>query len=228
MRLRLFLFAAVASVAIATAAQTPIDVQAVKELVPNGTLATCNYAPVAAEAPFFAKLAAKERANDSLFGGKYTMHGKTGAYVSWFGIVRGITPPAQTGGDVTLLAQHHFFDGETDCHIMLVAKSGDGDFVATLKMDPAAIPPLALVRVYGKVISEKNKVPEVAVQYIRVWPWMTFTFTDLAGDDHSNPRWQKYASVKYSDKLYVPYPKENYYRAVLGDPADFGLNLKPE
>ena len=41
---------------------------------------------------------------------------------------------AQTGGDVTLLVQHHFFDGMTDCHIMLVAKSGDGDFVAKLKV----------------------------------------------------------------------------------------------
>ncbi|MGD0629831.1 MAG: hypothetical protein ABR987_10780 [Terracidiphilus sp.] len=227
MRLASLLFVAAGAFAATGAAQTPMDVEVVKQLVPNGTLATCGYSPVATESRFFGKLANNEKANDSLFG-KYTIHGKTGKYVSWYGIVRGITPSAETGGDVTLLVQHHFFDGETDCHIMLVAKSGDGDFLARLKLNPAEIPALALVRVYGKVTAEKSKVPEVAVEYVRVWPWMTFTFTDLAGEDHSNPRWQKYASVKYPDKLYVPYPKENYYRAALGDPADFGLKLKPE
>lgn len=209
------------------AAQTPMDVQPVKKLVPNGTLATCSYTPIAQEAPFFKQLSDSEKANDTLFA-KYTMHGKKGTYVAWFGVVRGITPAAQPGGDITLLVQQHFFDGMTDCHIMLVAKSGDGDFRATLKADPASIPALALVRIYGKVTGENDKVPEVAVDYMRVWPWMTFTFTDLAGDDHSNPRWAQYSHVKPGARIYVPYPNENYYRAVLGDPAEFGLNLKLE
>jgi hypothetical protein len=214
--------------AIYAAAQTPIDVQPVKKLKPSDTLATCEYRPLASEAPFFARLSDPEKTNDTAFGGNYTMHGKTGASVAWFGIVRGITPPAEKGDDVTLVVQHHFFDGMTDCHIMLVAKSGDGDFVAKLQVDPSQIPALALVRIYGRVRSEKARVPEVAVDYIRVWPWMTFTFTDLAGEDHSNPRWQKYSKVRPSDRIYVPYPNENYYLNVLGDPADFGLNLLPE
>jgi hypothetical protein len=209
-------------------AQTPMDVQPVKELKPTGSLGTCSYRPAAAEAPFFARLSDKEKTNDTAFGGNYTMHGKTGTLVSWFGIVRGITPAAQAGGELTLLVQHHFFDGMTDCHIMLVAKTGDGDFTARLKADPAQIPALALVRVYGRVIGEKARVPEVQVEYIRVWPWMTFTFTDLAGEDHSNPHWQKYSKVKSGDEIYVPYPTENYYLNVLGDPADFGLNLREE
>jgi hypothetical protein len=209
-------------------AQTPIDVQPVKELKPTGTLATCSYSPTAAEKAFYSRLSNQEKTNDTAFGGNYTMHGKTGAEVAWFGIVRGITPPAQQGGEVTLLVQHHFFDGETDCHIMLVAKSGDGDFLARLKVDPAKIPALALVRIYGKVTGEPARVPEVTVEYIRVWPWMTFTFTDIAGKDHSNPRWQKYSSVKPSEDIYVPYPNQNYYLNVLGDPADFGLNLRPD
>jgi hypothetical protein len=57
---------------------------------------------------------------------------------------------------------------------------------------------------------------------------MTFTFTDLAGVDHSNPRWQKYSHVQLGDRIYDPYPDKNYYINVLGDPSDFGLNLKPE
>ena len=111
---------------------------------------------------------------------------------------------------------------------MLVGKGGDGDFRATLNVDPAKIPALALVRAYGKVVEDKDNVPTVTVDYIRVWPWMTFTFTDLSGADHSNPRWQQYSGVKPSDRVYVPYPKEKYYRLVLGDPSEFGLNLKSE
>lgn len=48
---------------------------------------------------------------------------------------------------------------------MLVAKSGDGDFQALLKVDPAIIPALALVRVYGRVTAEKDKAPKIAVEY---------------------------------------------------------------
>jgi len=228
MRFPVLALAVIGALATIAVAQTPMDVQPVKELKPTGTLGTCAYRPIAAEAPFFARLSDKEKTNDAAFGGNYSMHGKTGKSVAWFGIVRGITPPAQAGGDVTLLVQHHFFDGLSDCHIMLVAKTGDGDFVARLKVDPSAIPALALVRIYGTVTDEKARVPEVRVDYVRVWPWMTFTFTDLAGEDHSNPRWQKFSKVKPSDDIYVPYPKESYYLNVLGDPADFGLNLRPE
>jgi hypothetical protein len=228
MRLPALALAAIGALSVAAPSQTPMDVRPVKEFKPTGTLGTCSYSPVAAEVPFFARLDSQEKANDTAFGGNYTMHGKTGAYVAWFGIVRGITPAAQPSGDVTLLVQLHFFDGLTDCHIMLVAKTGDGDFLARLKVDPAKIPALSLVRINGKVVSESARVPEVEVEYIRVWPWMTFTFTDIAGEDHSNPRWQKYSSVKPGDDIYVPYPHENYYLNVLGDPAVFGGNLKPE
>jgi hypothetical protein len=205
-----------------------MDIQPVKDLKPTGTLATCMYSPVAQEAPFLSRLDKKEKINDPLFNGPCTIHKKAGKAVAWFGIVRGITPPAQAGGEVSLLVQHHFFDGMTDCHIMLLSKSGDVDFVAKLKIDPAAIPPLSLVRIYGKVSSERDGVPEVLADYIRVWPWLTFTFTDLGGADHSNPRWQHYSRVTPSDRIYKPYPDRNYYLTVLGDPADFGLNLKPE
>lgn len=202
-----------------------MDVETAKDLVPNGTLATCGYPPVEREAPFLKHVGPSEVANDTMFG-KFTMHGKTGKEVAWLGIVRGIRPASGPEGEVTLLVQHHFFDGLTDCHIMMVGKSGDGDFLAKLKVDPNAIPALSLVRIYGKVTREENKVPLVAVEYVRVWPWMAFTFTDLSGDDHSNPKWLTAAPAKLSDKWYGPYPKEGYYRAVLGDPVNFGLNLK--
>jgi hypothetical protein len=227
MRTHSFALATLCALTLCAAAQTPIDIQPIKDLRPNGTLATCNYRPIAAEAPYFGRLTNDEKTNAAGFGQDYTMHGKAGTYVSWFGIVRGISL-AQNDREVTLLAQHHYFDGMTDCHIMLVAKTGDGDFEAKLKVDPAKIPALALVRVYGKVTREENGVPEVAVDYIRVWPWLTFTFTDLAGPDHSNPRWWQAAQVKPGDQIYMPYPNQNYYLKVLGDPAEFGVNFKAD
>jgi len=52
-----------------------------------------------------------------------------------------------------------------------------------------------LVRIYGTVTGEKLSVPEVRVDYIRVWPWRTFNFMDLTGNDHTNPRWRKVSKV---------------------------------
>ena len=97
MRLPAFALAAIGALAVAAPAQTPMDVQSVKELKPTGALGTCAYRPVAAEAPFFARLSDKEKSNDTAFGGNYTMHGKTGTYVAWFGIVRGITAAGAAG-----------------------------------------------------------------------------------------------------------------------------------
>ena len=218
--------AALVVFAAAVTAQTPIEVQPVKELKPTGSLGTCSYKPTEAESAFFARLSNAEKTNGGMLQ-RYSIHGKTGTYVAWFGIVRGITAAAEPGGDVTLLIQHQYFDGETDCHIMLVQWTGDGDFTAKLKVDPAAIPALSLVRVYGTITGEKHGVPEVRVDYIRVWPWRTFNFMDLTGNDHTNPRWRKSSQVSGMN-VYNPYPKDDYYFTLLGDPADFGLNLRAE
>ncbi len=218
--------AALVVFAAAVTAQTPIEVQPVKELEPTGSLGTCGYKPTEAESPFFARLSNAEKTNGGMLQ-RYSIHGKTGTYVAWFGIVRGITAAAEPGGGVTLLIQHQYFDGETDCHIMLVQWTGDGDFTAKLKVDPSAIPALSLVRVYGSITGEKHSVPEVQVDYIRVWPWRMFNFMDLTGNDHTNPRWRKSSQVSGMN-VYNPYPKDDYYFTLLGDPADFGLNLRPE
>lgn len=217
--------AAAAMIAAQTPVQTPMDVQPVVDLKPTGSLATCVYKPVAQEAPFSNRLSDDEKTNGSMMQ-SYSIRGKTGKRVAWFGIVRGITRPKESGGPTTLLVEHKYFDGMTDCHIMLVQWTGGGDFTAKLKVDPSAVPALALVRVYGMVTGEAAGVPEVKVDYIRVWPWMTFTFMDLTGNDHTNPRWKKYADLGSSGNVYDPYPNQNYYFHVLGDPADFGLSLR--
>jgi hypothetical protein len=199
-------------------AQTPVDVQPVKKLIPTGTLGTCGYQPTAKEAPFYNKLESKERVTGSMFQA-YDIHKESNHYVAWFGVVRGVK--TDSNGTTTLLLEQKFFDGMTDCHIMLVSREGGGDFNAVVDRPEAPIPPLTLVRVYGRVSSEKNGLPQIDAQFLRLWPWLTFTFTDLGpGEDHTNPRWAAYCKI-CKGRIYNPYPDENYYLNVLGDPKDF-------
>jgi len=158
---------------------TVIETEKVKELKPTGSLGTCSYAPAAAEKPYFSRLPKSEVVTGS-FMEPYSIHNKKSINVSWFAIVRGITPEPDSDKRFTLLLEHKFFDGMTDCHIMLVSVAGGGDFRATVETDGAqSIPALALVRVYGVVTKEEGGVPTVTADYIRVWPWHTFTLTDL-------------------------------------------------
>ena len=201
-------------------AQTPIDIQPVKELKPTGSLGTCSYKPTDKETPFFQKLEQKERTTGS-FLESYTIHGKEKKYVSWFGIVRGVAD-TQKDGTYRLLVEHKFFDGMTDCHIMMVSQSSSGDFHVTLNPGGETIPPLVLLRIYGTVVEETNGQPQLAAEYVRVWPWLTFTFTDLGAADQGNPQWKKCCRLCKGGKVYGPYPDKNYYLNVLGDPKDFG------
>jgi len=210
--------------AAGSSGQTPIEIQAIKELKRTNTLGTCGYSPTNMEKPIYGRLSTEDQATGS-FMAPYTIHKKEGKFVSWFGIVRGISVNQQEGNKITLLLEHKYFDGLTDCHIMMVSQSGSGDFSASLTSNAESIPSLALVRVYGKVLDEKNEIPLVAVEYIRIWPWLTFTLTDLGAEDHTNPRWAKYCKPCKGGRIYNPYPNKDYYLKILGDPKDFGLNL---
>jgi hypothetical protein len=93
--------------------------------------------------------------------------------------------------------------------------------VARLASSGENVPLLSLVRLYGTVTEEENGVPQVSADYVRVWPWLTFTFTDLGPGDHSNPEWEKYCKICKGGRIYKPYPTQDYYQEVLGDPKDF-------
>jgi hypothetical protein len=225
LRLALILSTALFAATLATA-QTPIDIQPAKQLERTNTLGTCGYQPTAKEKPFFSKLATDEKITGSAFVGPYKLQGRKDKYVSWFAIVRGISPADGKSNTFHVLLEQKHFDGATDCHIMLVAFTGSGDFRATLQGDPGSIPPLSLVRVYGRVVTEESNVPEIAVEYIRVWPWLSFTFTDLGSEDHTNPRWAEFCTVCKKDaRIYNPFPKPAYFQSILGDPNLFGLHL---
>jgi len=203
----------------ATVAQTPFAVEAVKPLQRTGSLSTCSYSPRSEEKPFFAKLSNKEVVTGS-FAAPYDIHSRNDQYVSWYGIVRGISKIAGTGDRWQLLVQHKYFDGMTDCHIMLVSISGSGDFRINLEAKAVNIPALALIRVYGTV-KQENGTPVIQAEFVRVWPWMTFTFTDLGAEDKTNPRWKKVCRICRTARIYQPYPDEKYYRDALGDLTDY-------
>jgi hypothetical protein len=170
------------------------------------------------------KLPSNERATGS-FMEAYDIHKENKQYVSWFGVVRGISR-VQQSDTWELLLEQKYFDGLTDCHTMLVSISGSGDFVARVQAGDVPVPALALVRVYGTVKQSENGTPAIEADFLRVFPWMTFTFTDLGAEDKGNPRWKKDCKICERGKVYRPYPDERYYREALGDPSHYGLFLK--
>jgi hypothetical protein len=209
--------------------QTQIEVQEVKVLKPTGSLGTCGYSATEREKAFFEKLPSSERITGSFMDKhEYQIRGKVKQYVSWFGVVRGFSSAKGDDHSRSLLIQQNYFDGMTDCHIMLVSNAGAGDFVAKLTSSSETVPPLSLVRVYGTVVGEENGIPQVSVDYVRVWPWFTFTFTDLGPSDHSNPEWIKHCKICNGGRIYNPYPTEDYYIGMLGDPKDFLLKPDPQ
>jgi hypothetical protein len=225
MQRTIFMLLFTMAVAAAGHAGTVVETEVVKPLKPTGTLGTCDYKPTTTEQGYFGKLSPAETVTGS-FVEPYSIHGKKDTYVSWFAIVRAVTREEKVEGQVRLLLEQKYFDGLTDCHIMLVSVKGDGDFLADADSGGKPIPPLALVRVYGKVVREDGGQPVVSAEYIRIWPWFTFTVTDLGPEDHGNPRWRKLCHL-CSGRVYKPYPTEDYYLQVLGDPKDFAPGSSP-
>ena len=213
----------VPALAALSVAQIVMVTEPVKPLERSGSLSTCSYAPRPEEKPFFAKLSNKEVVTGS-FAAPYDVHARNDQYVSWYGIVRGISKVSGSETAWQLLVQHNYFDGMTDCHIMLVSMSGGGDFRVRIEAPQLDIPALALIRAYG-VVKQENGMPVITAEFVRIWPWMTFTFTDLGAEDKTNPQWKKVCKVCRTARVYRPYPDEKYYREALGVPSDYGKAL---
>lgn len=94
---------------------------------------------------------------------------------------------------------------------------GTADYSPREKEKPffERLEPLVLVRAYGTVEEEKEGVPRLKVSYMRVFPWKTFTFLKCYGVDRRNETWKKLCEVA-EDKIYNPYPDDEYYIKRLG------------
>jgi hypothetical protein len=179
---------------------------------PRGTLGTGDYQPMPKEKEFFAKLGQGERTTGSMFE-DYSINGKKGKYVGWFGIVRKIEEDAKLK-QTRLLVEHKYFDGLTDTHILALSFNGGGDFNCVLSGTGFDIKTLNLVKVYGMVTAEDKSVPTIEADYLRQWEWGRFTFFDLYGEQKGNKEWQKLNKVK--DRIYNPFPDQKYYEDRLG------------
>ena len=173
--------------------------------------ATVGYAPTPAEAKFDEKKPDANVGGDSGFDGKKpgSLLGKTGKLISWFGIVREL--PAKPGEP--FLIEHKHFDGLNDFHMQLASLYGVGDFKVTATDPKGEVKRLSLVRVIGTVTGEKDKVPTVKADYIRVWHLGDFAFMDY-GADASNEKWKKLR--KEVDLIYSSQPDAEYYEKRLG------------
>ena len=174
---------------------------------------TPGFGPTATETPFLKGLPAEEAAQDPFSEKDYTLTGKTGKPVGWFGIVREKKFDEKRNA-TKLLLEMKYFDGMTDLHIHVVSIYGAGDFTAELPGKADVLAMLDLVRIYGKVAREEKGIPEVAPEYVRVWDWGLFTFMDY-GKDKSNPQWVKLRKVTGPD-VYSPRPTKKFYEDRLG------------
>jgi hypothetical protein len=134
MRQAVLMLLSVLSVGSICSAQTTIDIQPAKQLTRGNSIGSCSYTPIEKEMPLFDKLDSDERVTGSAFTKPYRIQGKKGHFVSWFGIVRGISHPQPDGNQLSLLLEQKYFDGLTDCHIMLVSSTGSGDFQHEVKI----------------------------------------------------------------------------------------------
>ena len=136
--------------------------------------------------------------------------GKKGKLVAWFGVLREL--PAKDG-DGTYLIENKYYDGLNDFHIQLASIYGAGDFRMKAEDSRGELKRFALVRVIGTVESEKDGVPLVNAEYIRVWNMGDYTFMGY-GVDGSNPRWVKLRQEM--KQVYTPEPTVEYYEKLLG------------
>jgi hypothetical protein len=195
------------SLGLASAQQ--IEVSAHRK--PHTQDATVGYTSTAAEAKFDAKKPDGDVGGDSGFDAKKpgSLLGKRGKLVSWFGIVREL--PAKAGD--SFLIEHKHFDGLNDSHMQLASLYGVGDFRVAAIDTAGALKRLSLVRVIGTVTDEKDGLPTIKADYIRVWRLGDFAFMDY-GADATNERWKKLRQKV--DLIYSSEPDATYYEKLLG------------
>ena len=180
---------------------------------PPGTLGTAAYKPTTKEEKYFSRLADDERTTGSMLS-DYSINGKKGKYVGWFGIVRKIEEDPKLN-QTSLLIEHKYFDGLTDTHILALSFEGGGDFTCSLSGTGLNIKDLSLVKVYGNVFAEENSIPAIRAEYLREWDWGQFTFLMSYGKQKGNKEWKKLNKAG-TERIYKPFPDEKYYEDRLG------------
>ena len=177
------------------------------------------YQPGKWEQPYFDRLSPQDRITvaSGLFergNSKFKLSGHLRQFVSWFGIVREMSPYIGRRGG-TLLIQNTYSNGNSDEKLQTISLRGGGDFSAELTNLSEELEPPALVRVYGTVTKEEGDKPTIAASYLRGWHIGQFNFDDY-GSDKTNPRWKKNVRLGWFEPTHKTEMSAAYYIDRLG------------
>jgi hypothetical protein len=178
-----------------------------------------NYTPTEWEQPYFDRLRKEDRITVESKSGEtehasFRLTDRVHQFVSWFGIVREISPRLGKRGG-TLLIENKYFKGSGDERLQTVSIRGAGNFTADVTNLAEELEPLTLVRVYGTVVREEGGVPVIEVAFLRGWHWSQFNFDDY-GDGQGDPRWTKAVQLKPGEKVCETKVSADYYINRLG------------
>lgn len=174
-----------------------------------------NYRPTDWEKDYFEDFPENERVTvqskpEENPASTFQLKGHLGQRVSWFGIVREVTPNAIGKRGGALLIENKYFKGSGDEKLQTVSIRGGGSFVAEVSNFSKELTPLMLVRVYGRVLREENGVPVVKVKFLRGWHIGQYNFDDY-GEDHTDPRWTKSIHLKPGEPIHQDAVSAEYY-----------------
>jgi hypothetical protein len=179
-----------------------------------------HYKPTESEADYVDLIPEKDRITvksrpDEPVQSSFQLKGDLDRRVSWFGIVREVTPDGLGKRGGRLLIENKYFNGNKDEKLQTVSIHGGGDFLADVTNLSEELAPMLLVRVYGRVVREENGVPVVKVRFLRGWHIGQYNFDDY-GEDHSNPRWTKNRQLRPGEVVHQTKMSADYYNRYLG------------
>jgi hypothetical protein len=182
------------------------------------------------EADYLDLLPEKERVTvesrpDESAHSAFQLKGGLDRRISWFGIVREVTPDGIGKRGGRLLIENKYFNGTKDEKLQTVSIQGGGDFVAEVTNLSEELAPMLLVRVYGRVIREENGIPVVRVRFLRGWHIGQYNFDDY-GEDHGNPAWKRARHQKPGESVHQTAVTADYYINCLGPTAEQSQKIK--
>jgi hypothetical protein len=189
-----------------------------------------NYQPSEWEKDYFDDFPENERVTVQTKPGElpastFELMGHLDRRVSWFGIVREVTPDGIGKRSGKLLIENKYFKGVGDAKLQTVSIQGRGNFVGEVSNLSEELAPMLLVRIYGRVLREENGVPVVKIIFLRGWHIGQYNFDDY-GEDHGDPRWTKRLHLKSGEPVHQIKVSPEYYIDRLGPSDDQSQKIR--
>ena len=127
---------------------------------PDPVESFASYTPNEWEEPYFDRLPKEQRTTLQSKPGEqghanFQLSGRLHQFVSWFGIVREVTPNVGRRGGA-LLIENKYYNGTGDDKLQTVSIRGGGNFKGQMTNLSGQLVPPILVRVYGALSAKKT------------------------------------------------------------------------